>query len=644
MIRVVGTAGHVDHGKSALVEALTGTHPDRLEEERRREMTIDLGFAWATLEAGIEVGFIDVPGHRDFIDNMLAGVGGFDAALLVVAADEGVMPQTREHLAILDLLEIPRALVALTKIDLVADPEWADLVEEDVRRELRSTRLAQAKLVRVSARTGEGVDGLRRALANLLGESPAPLDVGRPRLPVDRSFVMTGFGAVLTGTLLDGSLAEGDEVEIQPSGLRGRVRGLQTHRRAVTRAVPGSRVAVNVSGVDAGRVARGEVLCLAGTLAPTRRLDVEVRVLPDAPTALEDSRMAKLHVGAADVVTRLRVLGADRIEPGETGWLQLVTDRPVVVVEGDRFILRRPTPGATLGGGQVVDPHPRRLYRRKDPRVVEALHARRHGTAADRLLAVLSEAGPVPEAEARALLDQAGSGPEDPLAEAVASGRARAIGSTSPGAQRRLFVEQASWESLRSRAAALLDEYHQANPLRLGMPREELRSRLGLEARRMDRVLAGLAAEGVVEIDGSRVARSGVAPRLTPEDERNLKDLAQRFRSAPFAPPSIRECREAIGDELWALQVARGAYVEVSQDVVFDRETYLGLLREVHETLSRGGVITVAVVRDRYSTSRKYALALLEHLDQMGATQRVGDERRLRPGWEPPHHEGPPSG
>ncbi len=271
------------------------------------------------------------------------------------------------------------------------------------------------------------------------------------------------------------------------------------------------------------------------------------------------------------------ILGADRIEPGESGWVQLVTDGPVVVVEGDRFILRRPTPGATLGGGQVVDPHPKRLHRRKDARVVQALRARRHGTSADQLLAALAEAGPVSELEARARLDLGMPGSGDPLEEALASGRARSISSASAAsaARDRLVVERDSWERLRTRAAALLDEYHDANPLRLGMPREELRSRLGIEGRRMDQVLAALEADGVVVVEGSRAARPGAAPRLTSDDERNLTDLSARFRSAPYAPPSVRECREAIGDELWALQLARGVYVEVSQDVTFDRETYL---------------------------------------------------------------------
>ncbi|HBA91246.1 MAG TPA: selenocysteine-specific translation elongation factor, partial [Anaerolineaceae bacterium] len=259
-MHVIGTAGHVDHGKSTLIAALTGVHPDRLREEREREMTIDLGFGWLPLPNGETVGIVDVPGHRDFIENMLAGVGGIDAALFVVAADEGVMPQTREHLSILDLLQIERGIVVLTKIDLAPDIDWLDLVEADVRDALKGTVLAEAPLIRVSARTGAGLDDLKAALSAILEETPSRPDLGRPRLPVDRVFTMSGFGTVVTGTLVDGSLRVGDELEILPSGLRGRVRGLQTHRQKEDQAAPGSRTAVNVSGLNVDQIQRGEVL------------------------------------------------------------------------------------------------------------------------------------------------------------------------------------------------------------------------------------------------------------------------------------------------------------------------------------------------------------------------------------------------
>jgi selenocysteine-specific elongation factor len=642
MIRVVGTAGHVDHGKSALVEALTGMHPDRLREEQQRQMTIDLGFAWTTLPGGLEVGFIDVPGHRDFIDNMLAGAGGFDAALLVVAADEGVMPQTREHLAILDLLGIPQAVVALTKIDLVEEPGWPELVEGDVRRLLGATQLAQAPIVRVSARSGEGLDALRAELGRLLVEIPPVRDLGRPRLPVDRSFVMPGFGTVLTGTLLDGSLHVGQEVEVLPAGLRGRVRGLQTHRRSVETAVPGSRVAANLSGIDAAQVRRGDVVCLPGRLQATRNFDAEVRVLAEAPVGIRSGAELKLHVGAADVAARARTLGVDRIDPGTMGWVQLVLREEVVVAEGDRFILRRPTPGATLGGGQVVDAHPRRLHRRKDRTLLESLAKRRHGSDADRIAVLLAMQGALTTEEIARELDQDLEATAAALTDAVAGGLVK--GFRGSGGSAEIFVEGQTWERLKGRAAAALDEFHAAYPLRLGMPRQELRSRLGLEGRALDRLLVALGLEAVAEAEGARVWRSGFAPRLDATQEASVAALRELFDRSPFSPPAIRECRAALGEELWALLVARGDYVVVAENVAFDRGTYARLAEEVTATLEAGRPVTVGLIRDRYSTSRRYALALLEHLDRVGLTVRVGDERRLRPGWEPPQKDGPAAG
>ena len=369
-MHVVGTAGHVDHGKSTLIAALTGVHPDRLREEREREMTIDLGFGWLPLPNGETVGIVDVPGHRDFIENMLAGVGGIDAALFVVAADEGVMPQTREHLAILDLLQIERGIVVLTKIDLAPDTDWLDLVEADVRDALKDTVLAEAPFIRVSARAGVGLDELKAALSAILEETPSRPDLGRPRLPVDRVFTMPGFGTVVTGTLVDGSLRVGDELEILPSGLRGRVRGLQTHRQKEDQATPGSRTAVNVSGLDVDQIQRGEVLTHPRQYHASQRLDVQFRMVRDASSALKHGTEVKLFIGASEVVGQARILGDDQLTPGEDGFLQLELRDPVVAVRGDRYILRRPSPSETLGGGVVLDADPRVRHRRKDTPVL----------------------------------------------------------------------------------------------------------------------------------------------------------------------------------------------------------------------------------------------------------------------------------
>src|SRR5512146_3152604 len=322
-MRVIGTAGHVDHGKSTLIAALTGTHPDRLKEEQAREMTIELGFGWLTLPNGEEIGIVDVPGHRDFIENMLSGIRGIDAALLVIAADEGVMPQTREHLAILDLLQVPAGIIVLTKTDLAPDPAWLSLVETDIRAAVNGTVLQDAPLVRVSAKTRTGLDSLLSALESLLQQKPARLDLNRPRLPIDRVFSMSGFGTVVTGTLLDGQLALGDEVEILPLGRRGRIRGLQTHKKKEERAVPGSRTAVNVSGVTTEQIQRGEVVVHPGQYQPTRRVDARFRLLKDVSSPLKHSSEVKFFIGASETIANLRLLGADELAPGDEGWIQL---------------------------------------------------------------------------------------------------------------------------------------------------------------------------------------------------------------------------------------------------------------------------------------------------------------------------------
>jgi len=629
MIRVLGTAGHVDHGKSALVEALTGVHPDRLREEREREMTIDLGFAWTTLPDGTEVGIIDVPGHRDFIDNMLAGVGGFDAAMLVVAADEGVMPQTREHLAILDLLEIPRGLVVLSKIDLVADEEWAKLVEDEVRQAMAPTALAGAPFLRASAKTGEGLDELRQGLAEVLRNTDARRDIGSPRLPIDRAFVMTGFGTVVTGTLIEGTLSIGDEVVILPGESRGRIRGLQTHRKPVDQALPGSRVAVNIAGVDVQDIRRGLVLCLPGRHSPTTRIDAHIRVLPDAAVGVKHGQSLKLHLGAADMLAQVRVLERDEVLPAEEGWVQLLLAEPVTTALGDRFILRRPAPAATLAGGSVVVPHPTRLHRRRDSRVVSALEQSRSGTGEERALLEVIAGGPV---TATGVAASGADGPEMAavLEGLILRGRVRAIrGGSSGGGAQLIYVESATWEDLRRRVRTITEAYQAEHPLRLGVPREELRSRLGIEARRMDLVVAALEGSGDVATHGARIARVGFEPRLTAEDEGKVASLRRQFESSPASPPSVHDCRLSLGDELWALLVARGEFVEVSSDVAFDSVSYRRMVAEITTSLGQGGTVTVAQVRDQFGTSRKYALALLEHLDAVGLTVRVGDERKL---------------
>ncbi|MEO5887912.1 MAG: selenocysteine-specific translation elongation factor, partial [Anaerolineales bacterium] len=382
-MRVIGTSGHIDHGKSTLVAALTGIHPDRLKEEQLRAMTIELGFGWMLLPNGEELGVVDVPGHRDFIENMLSGIGGIDAALLVIAADEGVMPQTREHLAILDILQIPAGLIVLTKTDLAPDSAWLDLVETDIRLAVAGTVMQDAPILRVSAKTRTGLDALISHLQSILEQKSARSDLNRPRLPVDRVFSMSGFGTVATGTLSDGHLSVGDEVEVLPAGLKGRIRGLQTHKKKEDTAVPGSRTAVNISGITTEEVRRGDVIAHPGQYQPTRRLDARFRLLEEASSSIKHGNEVKFFISASETIAILRLLGTEELNPGEEAWIQLELREPVVAVRGDRYILRRPSPGETLGGGMIVDHHPKGRHKRFDEEILKSLGSLAYGSPAE---------------------------------------------------------------------------------------------------------------------------------------------------------------------------------------------------------------------------------------------------------------------
>ena len=628
-MHVIGTAGHVDHGKSMLVKALTGIDPDRLKEEKERQMTIDLGFAWLTLPSGEQVGIVDVPGHKDFIENMLAGVGGIDAALLVVAADEGVMPQTREHLAILDLLGVKSGLVALTKVDLVDDPEWLELIKAEVEELLEGTTLADAPIIPVSAKTGQGLPELVAELDALLQRTPPRRDLGRPRLAIDRVFSITGFGTLVTGTLVDGTFELGQEVEILPQGIKARIRGLQTHKRRIERAMPGSRVAINLAGVSKNELRRGDVVTTPGWLKPTQLVDVRLRCLADAPRPLRHNTMLKFFSGSAEVVARARLLDSEAIPPGEEGWVQLRLAKPVALIKGDRFIVRQPSPPLTIGGGVVVDPHPRR-HRRFHPEVIERLEALAYGTPQEVLLQFLQIEEPC---QARELIERSGLTDQvatEALEELLAQGQVLALGG---GGQ--YLVSKQGWEALLERLTSILGDYHRRNPLHKGMPRGELREYLrrrirGLSSKLFNEIMTRAASEGKLVEEGAIVRLPEHRVRFTPDQQRRVDQLLAAFEREPYTPPSVAEAQAMVGPEVLNALIEEGRLVKVSEDVIFLAETYEEMVERVIARLRKEGRITVAQVRDMFATSRKYALALMEHLDKRKVTERVGDERVLR--------------
>ena len=623
-MQVIGTAGHEDHGKSTLISRLTGIHPDRLKEERDREMSIELGFAWFELPNGDEVGVVDVPGHRDFIENMLSGIGGIDAALFVVAADEGVMPQTREHLAILDLLQVPAGVVALTKVDLIKEPEWLDLVEADLSESLAGTVLEKAPIVRVSARTGAGMDDLVAALQEVLSHRPHRPDLNRPRLPIDRVFTLPGFGTIVTGTLLDGELRTGENIEILPSGLEGRIRGLQTHKQAEDRALPGGRTAVNITGISVDQIQRGDVLARPETYQPSKMIDVWCTLLSDADAPLRHNTEVKFFLGAAEIMARVRLLGVDQLMPGQEAFLQLMLENPAVALRGDRFIIRRPSPPATVGGGQVLDPHPKRRHKRFNETRLDELARLLVGTPEEILYQAAAKVSP---ASLTQIIEASGLEPEPALQAAAALTDA---GSLVELHGVKLVITADALDSLQQKALSTLDAYHHQFPLKPGMPREQLKSQLGVPSEVFDALVRRLAASRDLEEAGARLNLAGHAVVFSEAQQKQVQALLAQFAAAPYAPPTRKQCLESMDEPLLNALVETGQLVQVNEEVLILPEAYQAMRAAVIEHIKAQGQITLAELRDQFDTSRKYAVAVLEHLDQTGITLRRGDIRVLR--------------
>ena len=619
-LHVIGTAGHVDHGKSTLVKALTGIDPDRLAEEKAREMTIDLGFAWLTI-ADHEIGIVDVPGHRDFIENMLAGVGSIDLALLVIAADEGVMPQTNEHLAILDLLQIEDGIIVLTKTDLIDDPDWLELVMLDASEVVAGTALSDAPMVPVSAFTGEGLEDLKSLLLQKLQAKEARPDGSLPRLAVDRVFSLPGFGTIVTGTLTGGSLSLGDQVEIVPGKHKARVRGLQTHKRKLTTAQPGSRVAINLAGVDRNLIRRGQVITKPGSISDTILVDVAYRHLAEAGEALKHNMQVKLFVGSTEVLARTRVIGQKDIQPGQEGWLQLALSEPVAVARGDRFILRRPSPPATIGGGSIIDPHPGRRHRRFRPEIVDSLQTLSDGSPEDLIILTLNRRQPISEAD---LSIQSGLDNETAhalLADLKDQGKLRNVAG--------LFITENGWQDLHSKSMSGLMTYHDSNPLRLGMPREELRSRLNLTPQIFNALITESINMGEIRPEGTLLRTADHEIVFSQAQQAQIYSFIKDMRQSGANTPSVKESQQRLGEELYYALIDLGRLQQLSVDVVYEKDQYSDLTGKIVDYLRRNKKIDAAETRDLLQTSRKYAIALLEHLDHIKVTKRVGDARIL---------------
>jgi len=630
---ILGTAGHIDHGKTALVKALTGIDTDRLKEEKARGITIELGFAHLELPGGIRFGIVDVPGHEKFVRTMVAGVGGMDLVMLVIAADEGIMPQTREHLDILCLLGVKSGLVALTKCDLV-DEEWLGLVSAEMREFTSGSFLEQAPLIPVSARSGQGIDKLKTELGRLAQLASEKRREGSFRLPVDRVFTMPGFGTIATGTLLSGEIAVGDEIELLPSGHEGRVRGIQAHGAKVEKGLAGQRLAVNLQGIDLDQARRGDVVTPRGVFSTTRVVDVALDHLASAPRPLKHRATLRLHSATYETPAQVILLDRDLLQPGESAHVQLRLREAVLLLSGDSYILRVPSPAATLGGGIVLDPFPPRRRRRTSEalQLLEALACgdRRRSVA---LLIGCSLLSGIDFDELALRSGLPAKALEAVLADLLSGGEVLQM-TREP----RIFLSRTAFEELEEGLMGELSAYLAANPLKQGMGKEELKTRLPkrCESRFFTPLLATLERKGKVRSDRDIVMPQGGTARQDPSAGGPGNRILAFLQEKGIEAPTVKEigerfsCDEKVVRDNLALLVRGGAVLRISNELFYDAATLDGLREKLLAKLREQGGITPAEFRELTGLSRKFLIPLLEYFDSEKLTIRVGEKRVLR--------------
>lgn len=629
---VIGTAGHIDHGKTSLVKALTGTDTDRLKEEKERGITIELGFAELTLD-NVHAGIVDVPGHERFVKNMLAGVGGIDLVMLIIAADEGIMPQTREHLSICRLLGIKTGLIVLTKTDLV-EPEWVELVTDDILDFVKDTFLEEKPIVPVSAHTGDGLENLKNAVSEIANQTPVKSETGIFRIPIDRVFTMRGFGVVITGTLFSGSVAVGEQVEVYPRTLQARVRGLQVHGESVEKSTAGLRTAVNLQGLERTEVFRGDIIGHRGELKSTYMLDVHLEHLADAPRPLKTRNRIRFHAGTAEIMGRISLIGRDVLEPGESSFAQIRLEEPIVVLPRDRFVIRSYSPIITIGGGEILDIMPRK-HRRLRSSSLDHLKSLYQGDETERLLILLRDArlNGVELADLTGRLTLKPSDIQKSIQELSAQGEVQIID------QANFFsMTTAHFNTAQKNILSFLNEYHAQNPLRTGAPREEVRGKAG----DINEKIFAAALRYLSE--SNEIVENGATLRLTShsvEIDETLGEVKTKlesvFKNAHFQPPSVEDAFSQSGGKgnsnRNALQILidQGVLLRLKDNIVYHRLALSEAESLLREHLTQNNEITAAEFRDLLGITRKHAIPLLEYFDTARITLRVEDKRVLRP-------------
>ncbi|MBI4691068.1 MAG: selenocysteine-specific translation elongation factor [Nitrospirae bacterium] len=619
---ILGTAGHIDHGKSALVKALTGIDPDRLKEEKERGITIDLGFADLTYPDGLTVGIVDVPGHEKLVRNMLAGAGGIDIVLLVIAADEGIMPQSREHLAICNLLKIKSGLIALTKVDLVEE-DWIKLVSDEIRDFVKGTFLEGAEIIPVSSKTGQDIDLLKGKIRDIALKVTPKLAEGLFRLPIDRVFTLKGFGTVITGTAISGRISVDDPVDILPSNISSKVRGLHSHGKSIKTAYAGQRVAINLSGAEKESLRRGDVVVVPDRFSPTKTVDAKIELLKDSPI-LKNRSLVHFHAGTAEISARVILYDRDELKPGDDCYGQFRLREPVIAMAGDRYIIRRFSPVETIGGGEILDPYP---TRRKKNEGMEDLEILEKGSLGEKIAMKTKKAG----MNGVSLSTIGGWINADIPAIKTAIHSLKDRGTIVQFEE--ALIHNTAINSIKEGIDKILDQFHKQNPLKSGIPKEDVRAQLKTDQKIFNQII-GTMEDVVIDKDILRLASFKAS--LSEVDKGSEAKIISMLEQAGFQPPLKEEIAKNLSvppkqlDDILKLMTKEGKLVRINETMYITKTVYDGIIDLLKNFFGKTKEMTVAEFRDLLGTSRKYALPFLEYLDIQRVTMRVGDVRKLR--------------
>ena len=620
----IGTAGHIDHGKSSLVKALTSIDPDRLPEEKRRGMTIDLGFAWLQVASGEMVGIVDVPGHEHFVRNVIPGLGGIDAALLVVAADDGWMPQTEEHVQILDLLSIKHGIVALTKVDLIDDPSWLELVEKDIAERIANTSLGSAPIIRVSSKDGTGIETLKKAICQLVLKVVPRKDIGKPRLPVDRVFTIKGSGAVITGTLSGGCLSAGDEVIISPGNLPAHIRAIESYKQQIDKAQPGSRVAINLSGVKKDDIKRGDiVLAMAKQTMTSSIVDAQIRLLPQPGRPLKSNTELLVYLETKELLGRIILLGAKAIQPAGSALAQFIFEREINTNIGEHFIIRRQSPTETIGGGIILDPLAAKHKLKDTNRVVSLLKRRESLNLEELILTELEKKGFV--ARDGLLVASLYSSAEIAECAEQLEGQGRLITTSY------YVIELGFWQERTTKLLDILDRQHSLNPLGKGLSQAELQSQLALPKEAFSYLVTALTSAGQIVRKEDTIALAKHKPTLSREQEVIVSKMMGLFAKSHSSPPTKKELAAQIpgSEAIVRFMCQQKMLVELAEGILFEQKYYQSIKNEIVKFLEKNGSISIQDLNSLFGFSRKYSIPLLTNLDREGITRREGNVRVL---------------